>query len=737
MRTILTLTFFLSCLFSYAQGGSWDIFYPSMPAVAVAAHANTILVGTNGAGLTVFDTLGNRQSFFVANSGIPSNDIRKTAIDATGHWWVEYYLGFARFDGTAWQVWSKTDAGISSSETVSVLKAAPDGSIYAGTSAGFLHFKNDVWTLFTTANSGLPSNSIRDLTFDAVGNIYFATGAGLAITDGTNWTIHDAASTGLTNLNNVKSVAVTADGIVWVTVGQNRFAKLESGTWTEYVAADIGLTGAGFSGAVFYDAFDRLWLNFTKKISVLSNGVWTHYDETAIGCTFLTSAQNNIFLATDGAGNLWATTCGLTRFDGLNWEQQPTTNSGLPGGLVFAISEDAGGNIWFGTLDGIGKLDPTGNWSNFDPADFGATSVYNDVYDILSPSNGDVWIGLVEGEMLRLDGTGWTLFDTCATAFPDWSQLQLNLYIRASAEAPNGDLWFSVAPTAGFGARLARYSATNGWSFFDPSNSPVVNGADVEAIAFDASGTGWFASTNKGLYHFDGTAWTVFNAANSDLPDDHVHDVTISPDGAVWACTELGLARLDGSDWTILNTSNSDLPSNETYRIAFDGIGGMYVGYDIPGAGAQVAELRNGQWQVIAAPGFEDLVVDPPYAFMVDSHNRLWFTKVYYDQNLSLRPVFRYDPMLTATDEGVDEGFPITAFPNPTAGNVFLQWPTGMSGEALLQVRNAQGQVVQAASLFVSAGQSVPVNLSGLPTGSYWITVYQGSRFSTIKMVKQ
>lgn len=729
MRTIFTLAFFLSFLFSYAQNGEWEIFYPSLPAEAVAAQGNTILVGTNG-GLTVFDTLGNRQFFNEVNSGIPNPGIRKTAIDAAGHWWVEYYSGFARFDGTDWQAWSKTDAGISNSETVSVLKAAPDGSVYAGTSAGFLQFKNDVWTLFTTANSGLPSNSIRDLTFDGAGNTYFATGAGLAITDGTNWTIHDAASTGLPNLNNVKSVAVTTAGIVWVTVGQNRFAKLESGIWTEYALADIGLPGSGFSGSFFYDEFDRLWLTFSNSIFVLAGGNWTQYHKTEIGCDLPGIPAGNLFLATDGAGQLWATTCDLVLFDGQTWEPQFTTNSILPSG-VYAISEDADGNTWFGTDDGITKLDANGDWSNFVPEEVGASSGFNEISDILSDPNGDVWFGAFN-ELLRFDGNAWSLLDTCAITFP-------NTFVRASAVAPNGDRWFSLAPLQFFGSRLARNSASSEWTFFDPANSPLLDGSDVEAIAFEANGVGWFATSNHGLFQFDGAAWTNYTSANSDLPNDDVHDVAIAPDGAVWACTEQGLARFDGTTWTVFNTGNSGLPSDSTFRIAFDNLGGMYVGYDVPGAGAQVVELRNGVWTELAAPGYEDLGFDlePPYAFTVDSQNRLWFSNAYYGLFSTSYPVFRYDPMLTGTEESNQSGFRAVVFPNPTNGTAVLQLPAGISGDVQIRVSNLLGQNVHSAGLFVDNNQPVSLDFGNFPAGIYWLTVRQGSRFSTVKVMRR
>ena len=727
MRLILVLLFSVNVFGVTAQSGSWQYFFPSTQATALAAKGNTILAGTSAFGLLRLDTLGNRQYFHPSNSGIPSADIRQVAIDAAGHWWIHYPAGFARFDGANWQTWTLAQAGLPAAASVKTLKAGPGGSMYAGTAAnGVAIFQAGAWSVLDMANSGLPANDIREVTVDAGGKTYFATGAGLAIRDGANWTVYNAANTGLSNMNNVKSVAVTAAGTIWVTEGLTRFARFEAGVWTEYVTGDVGLGAAGFSGKVLVDQSDRLWLTFSKSVSVFAAGVWTHYSEAELGCTLPVNLQvNSVTIAQDGAGRIWATACDLVRLVGQNWSRPGTGNSGLPGGQVYGIAQDTSGAMWFGAEAGIARLDGNDAWSAYAPVDLGATDDY--VFDALGASDGSAWLGLNNSELLRFDGANWTLFDTCATPFPGF-------FVRVAAEAPNGDLWFSIAPTSGFSARLARY-VNGAWTFFTPTNSPLPTNADVSAIVFSVDGTAWFGTATQGLRRFDGVNWSAITITNSNLPSNAIRGLAIAPNGALWAATDAGIARLDGTNWTTLNTANSGLPSNNTSRIAFDMAGGMYVGHEATPAGAKCSELRNGIWTQLIPPAIETVNPYPPYALIVDRDNRLWYACADY-ANFSGNVVYRYDPKLVSAPEDTAPAPRFFVFPNPATDYIFLDIQPAVSGEARLQISNAQGRPVYANVLSDTAGGPVRVQVGHLPAGLYMATLFQGDARSTVKLVK-
>ena len=93
-------------------------------------------------------------------------------------------------------------------------------------------------------------------------------------------------------------------------------------------------------------------------------------------------------------GMIWAGTWGggATRFDGKAWHNF-TTKDGLAGDIVYAITIDSKGVLWFGTNNGVSRYD--GNeWRSLGVKD-GLLS--KDVYSLAVAPNGDIWAGTMRG----------------------------------------------------------------------------------------------------------------------------------------------------------------------------------------------------------------------------------------------------------------------------------------------------------------------------------------------------
>lgn len=634
--------------------------------------------------------------------------------------------GISRFDGANAQTWSLAETGLPATAAIRALKAAPDSSVYAATDNGVAIFRNGAWSVLNMSNSGLPSNNIWDVAFGPDGKLYFATyGSGIVVQDGAGWVSFTTANTGISILNNVLSVALTTDGTLWAlgalsTVAVARLAKFEAGTWTGYNAVGIGLTSGSVFRKMQADAFGRLWVTTNSTVSVIQQGLWTHYDdEEDIGC----SSNGTITPVVDGAGHVWVQNyCQLSRFDGQIWSKPGTGLPGPPPGTLYdGIAEGADGSMWFGTELGqyIARRKDDA-WEQYYPTDFGASE--NKVYSIQADTAGQIWIGLDNAEILRYAEGTWTFFDTCATVFPYH-------IVLTSAAAANGDRWFSFFDQDAVG--LARYDADGQWQFFSNVNTPILSFSYIRSILFDTNGTAWFTTAFKGIIRYDGIAWDTITQNNSGLPDNRVYFLAQAPDGAIWASTENGLARFDGQNWTTLNTGNSDLPSNKTRRIAFDKAGGMYVTYwpTVQGAtGATVAVLRGGVWTELTPPGWENTANEAADAFIVDSQNRLWFAE------FNGPGVYRYDPMLVSAAEPESKSARFSVFPNPAMNHVTLKIPAASTGEAWLRVSNAQGQMVYSTLITNAAGQTV--DMSRWPSGVYFFTVFQAAGVSTVKVVR-
>lgn len=706
------------------QNPSWQHFYPDKTANSIAARGNDILVCAQGdRGFAHFDTLGNITLYDVVNSDLPFNDVSQVAIDPDGNWWFGYSNGISRFDGANWTNWDDAQLGLTFSYTnLSAIKTAPDGRVAVCTGQGALLFDNGNWSLLTTTNSGLPSNVVRDMAFGPGGDMYFATSMGLAVLSGATWTVFNTTSTGLTGFNDCKSVALTSAGVVWATIGSNRFARFENGAWTSLLPSNIGLSGAGLSGKVITDEQDRVWMSFSKSISVLNDTSWTHYSDSAVGCT-LQPALVGFRMAVDGAGQLWTTACGLLQFDGQNWMEQNLGNSTLTRN-TYVITQDTAGDMWFGGMNAgnyrIIARKQGDNWQAFNPFELGTSDTITEIFAAHGDTRGNVWFGMITGEVLRYDGANWQMIDTIVKKYPNIAD------IWTIHSGPGGDVWFACVLNGSPAACLARYQGGT-WTFFAAPDIPLPTNRFIKSMAFDADGTGWFLSNGgEVLLQYDGSLWTVVDLSANGLPASAFNrEIATAPDGALWLATDAGLARLAGGVWTTLTTANSGLPSDDIYHVAFDRAGGMYVGFDPNGASANVAVFRGGEWSLLLPSGLEPGLNAEPFDVFVDRDNRLWFN-VFLESS-----VFMYDPMLVGTDDAPRAIEVLQVFPNPVSETVTVTIPEQVNQALHLRITDASGRLLAEKSLMPQAGLltfSVP---AAWPAGMCYVEIAtaQGDRW--------
>ena len=78
--------------------------------------------------------------------------------------------------------------------------------------------------------------------------------------------------------------------------------------------------------------------------------------------------------------------------------------------------------------------------------------------------------------------------------------------------------------------------------------SDHLSSGQVNAFAEDAYGQIWMG-TSRGLNRFDGKYFHQFfhSADTLSLPDNHISDLQMGPDGTLWVATWSGVARMDGN----------------------------------------------------------------------------------------------------------------------------------------------------------------------------------------------
>ena len=290
-----------------------------------------IVVGSRTRGISVYDG-AVWKTIDVENSAIGSNRINALFVDAQRRVWVGTDSGLFRLNGNleVEASFSENNSGIGSND-IAALAGDSSATVWTGHASrgasAYTAANTDLpWIWYRTDSSSIPSNSIRDVFIQDVGQnrVWFATAAGAAQFDGSlnAWTILTVTD-GLAS-NDVNTVAIGSDGMLWF--GTNRFG--------------ISSTPSGVAGSwTTYTTSDGLGDNNARKILVSS------------------------------AGTIWVATAGGVSRKGLvelTFRPFNIVNSGLAQNDARDLVEDAQGNVWIATGNGVNRYNPTSDtWTGF------------------------------------------------------------------------------------------------------------------------------------------------------------------------------------------------------------------------------------------------------------------------------------------------------------------------------------------------------------------------------------
>ena len=119
----------------------------------------SLWVGTEGGGLNQFRD--GKLTSFTRSNGLPSNTVFALYRDAEGVLWVGTSLGLARYDGRAWQCYSKAEGLVS--DSISYLVEDGQGYLWLGSAAGLMRIRKQ-------ALNDLAQGGVRTVPVRAYGN---------------------------------------------------------------------------------------------------------------------------------------------------------------------------------------------------------------------------------------------------------------------------------------------------------------------------------------------------------------------------------------------------------------------------------------------------------------------------------------------------------------------------------------------------------------------------------------
>jgi signal transduction histidine kinase/ligand-binding sensor domain-containing protein len=376
---------------------------------------------------------------------------------------------------------------------------ASDGSVWIACEDTLLEFSNGVLNVHTSAD-GLPT-VMGDLAEDNANNIWIA---------GQSW-LARLNRGGLVSFGKEDGTASDRVLTVFETAG-----KVHVGTTDSNVAV--------FDG--------RRFTSVRPGIAHSTAHLWTSRPALR-----------------DSRGDWWILTSNkLYRFSGASSlpelaNRPPSAVYGRESGLtsdgIFQIYEDSRGDMWISTrgtdasANGLSRLragatafETFTEQNGFPPRKSPASFAQDE--------NGDVWIGLFEGGVLRFDGSRFHEMSTPADG--SVGPLVTDLHFDA-----RGKLWITSASS---GVLEVTDPGSNNPSFVKYSNSNGLSSNNVRTVTEDRYGRIYFG-TARGVDRLSPDTGRVRSFSVADgLPADFVSDSHRDSNGNIWFATNGGVARL-------------------------------------------------------------------------------------------------------------------------------------------------------------------------------------------------
>jgi len=263
--------------------------------------------------------------------------------------------------------------------------------------------------------------------------------------------------------------------------------------------------------------------------------------------------------------------------------ERVSLEQGLSQSTVLTMFQDSRGFMWFGTEDGLNRYDGLAFKSyKYDASDHGSLP-HNMVWAIAEDAQGDLWIATEGGGLAR-----WERAHDRFARVPVSSTPGLYGRIRTLLFTPDGALWIGSKD-----AGLVRFQpGTGDTKTFrnDPNDATSISHDGVYALAADGSGLLW-VGTDGGLNRLDPASGRFERfrhdpARATSLGDDRVRALLVDRERRLWVGTfGGGLSRLDtGAD--VFRTYRNDpadpssLGHDRVRGLLEDGAGRLWIATD-------------------------------------------------------------------------------------------------------------------------------------------------------------
>ncbi|MCH8305801.1 MAG: T9SS type A sorting domain-containing protein [Candidatus Marinimicrobia bacterium] len=505
-----------------------------------------------------------------------------------------------------WIHYSSDNTGLPSN-AIKDITLDPNGDLWIATfpnhshsgpsGGGVVKFNGEIWKVYNNENSSLHDNVIQTIAVDSLNHVWIGHSfEGVSSFDGDFWSYDVLAAPGVW-LREVMDIYVNESNVKWF-AGSRDLIRLEDSTWAYLNPPIPSGTNGGFT-SVQGDAEGNIWFAADFLLFKFDGVEWTLFSRDS---SDLPIAQIKSMII-DQQGKIWLASraYGIISYDNEQWATFDINNNPDNNDRVNAIGMSSDGLIWVGTEVQLFTFDGT-NWEEINLG-FESGLTNNSVSTILSNENGEVYFGTPNG-LATFDGNDWKSFTTANTGLPRYAY-------RMVIDNDNNK-WIASAEA------IVKFDGEK-WTVYNNENSPL-GIHQIKSILIGPDGSKWIGKHRRGLIKYDDESWVVYDTSNSNIPHNNVRSMVFDLIGNIWLATDKGIARFDGINWSVYDTSNSDLPSDFINSIDIDQNEAIWVC-----SGNDVVKYDGVEWTVFNNQNSE--LPNGRCDFLyIDQQNNVWIS---------------------------------------------------------------------------------------------------------------
>ncbi|MGA9295622.1 MAG: PQQ-binding-like beta-propeller repeat protein [Ignavibacteriaceae bacterium] len=293
--------------------------------------------------------------YTTSNSGLCSDSVFSIYTDNNNNLWFGTAEGVSKFDGSVWTSYTSKNSPLQSGAFIYKI-LQHNNNCYFGGLQGLVTFDGTNWDIISGAQ-------VSSMDFDNAGNLWFGTfGAGLYKYDGANLTNYTSFNSPLPS-ENIRDIKKDKNGNIWIamTGGYSSspagIGKFDGSSWEFFNSKNSILSNENIY-SIAEDKNGNLWFGADSLLLFKFDGTnWVRYDlSNQITSNWISC------LDVDSDGNIWAGlgpnygAQGIIKFDGANITRYDQSTGFPINDDIHDLKIDNSDNVLAGTWHGLIKL---------------------------------------------------------------------------------------------------------------------------------------------------------------------------------------------------------------------------------------------------------------------------------------------------------------------------------------------------------------------------------------------